>query len=235
MAAILITGAGRGIGRSLVDVFAERGDTVFALARKPWSQAAAGGSAVGNITPIQGDVSSDACKQAIVSVLEANQVRSLDVLINNAGIGGVGKSLAAVESEEMLELFQTNCLGALRCTQACLPYLLAAPRPLVVNISSRLGSLAWNASQGSVAAGHSYAYRVSKAALNMLGICMALELEPSGLRVVAINPGTARTDLGSPQAESSPREAAEALVKQITSSQLDPYHFSGPHGAMLPW
>ena len=134
----------------------------------------------------------------------------------------------------MLDLFQANCLGALRCTRACLPYLRTAPHPLVVNISSRLGSMSWNVTHPSVAKVHSYSYRVSKASMNMLTVCMALELESIGIRVVAVHPGTVRTRLGSPDAKLSPREAAAALVR-LFSSDLNGPQFLDPDRKSYAW
>jgi NAD(P)-dependent dehydrogenase (short-subunit alcohol dehydrogenase family) len=234
MATIFITGAGQGIGRALVDVFTERGDSVIALSRADPHFTDPKSQYHHSVMPIAGDVGDDACEAAIATALLTYKISSLDILINNAGIGGTGQSISDVEPSEMIRLFQTNCMGALRCTRACLPYLRAAKHPLVINISSRLGSMSWNEAHPSIAKKHSYSYRISKASLNMLTVCMALELESIGIRVVSVHPGTVLTRLGSPDAKLSPRAAAESLVGLLATDLRGP-QFLGPDGESYAW
>jgi NAD(P)-dependent dehydrogenase (short-subunit alcohol dehydrogenase family) len=227
MPGVLVTGASRGIGRALVELYLGRGWTTFALVRSA-------GSCPEGAVPIVADVRDDATREAVAGVLAA-RAEPLDLLVNNAGIGGRGMALESVEPSEMLDLFQTHCLGALRCTQAALPYLMRAGRPTVVNVTSRLGSIARSAAGDFDAERHSYAYRVAKASLNMLTVCMAAELRPAGVRVLAVHPGTVRTGLGPASAPFSADEAAANLAGLVeTAGDLGPA-FLGPDGLPVAW
>lgn len=138
MPTILITGAGRGYGLELTGVYRSRGWMVFPLVRK---EADAARLAVEGCFPIVADVSSDVTGKAIAATLKAH-TDSLDILINNAGNIVKNQGAEKTPPAELTFHFDVHCLGALRCVQACLPFLRAATRPAIVNITSRWGSIA---------------------------------------------------------------------------------------------
>ena len=164
----LITGASRGIGLELTRQVQFRGNTVIATCRDPKSNRELRDL---DIAVKKLDVLDGASVQALAESLNGTPI---DVLVNNAGIGGGRARLTELDYGKMNECFATNTLGPLRVTAALLPNLRAGERRLVANITSRMGSIADNTSGGS------YAYRTSKAALNMANRSMAHELGADG-------------------------------------------------------
>jgi NAD(P)-dependent dehydrogenase (short-subunit alcohol dehydrogenase family) len=107
---------------------------------------------------------------------------------------------------------------------------LRAARGKVVHITSLMGSMADNAS------GRAYAYRMSKAALNMASVNLALELKDEGVLSVVVNPGWVKTDMGGPEAPTSVEESAGQIV--ALSDRLerkDTGKFFHAKGDELPW
>jgi NAD(P)-dependent dehydrogenase (short-subunit alcohol dehydrogenase family) len=233
MPSVLVTGASRGFGRELVRTYRERGWTVFPLVRDV--RAAAGWSEVdgARCVPICGDVGRPSVETAIATTLAA-QTNALDVLINNAGQIRKLRWLPETTPEDVLDLFRVHCVGALRCTRAALPFLRAAPKPTVVNVTSRFGSVA-----GALAGGFRgiYSYSIAKCAQNMLTACLDQELRREGIRVFAVHPGRLRTSIGAADADTDPREAAGKLANWVESVDRDAE--CGLHdlmgGAVLPW
>ena len=190
----VITGCSSGIGLDLVRTVAARGDKVFALVRsKAGSRSGADEiSAVeGDVTIIEGiDVGKDDVGEALAASALAGV--TIDVLINNAGIFGdsMAQKLDAITTDLMREVFEVNTLGPLRVTKALMGQL-ASPGGKVVVISTGLGSIADNGSGGM------YAYRTSKAGVNMVARSLAADLkkDDKGISVAAIAPGFVATCL----------------------------------------
>lgn len=211
---VLITGASRGIGLALARELAAGGWTVLAGARHPSSahelQAVSREASPGTVTVLPLDVRDDASVQAAAAEA-AGRVRVLDVLVNNAGAlpeqGDEALEDLALECFE--EAFAVNVVGVARVTRLFLPLLGRARHPRVVNISSRMGSIAGKEDASL------YCYSASKAALNMLTRSMAAELRPRGISVVAVTPGWVRTEIGGPEAPLSVEESARSLAATI--------------------
>lgn len=224
----LITGANRGIGFGLARAFAARGDTVIACSRRPRARWPRG--VVWHRLDLTDDASITRLAGRLVEV-------EIDVLINNAGVSESiasrsrsGQPLGGIERRTLLTLFDTNAAGPLRLTQALLPNLARRSNPTIVNVSSDLASI------GANAMGRWYAYRASKAALNMLTSCLAVELGPRGFRCVAVNPGWARTRMGGRQAPMSVQRSVKALVELIDRiGPRDAGRFLNYDGRRLPW
>lgn len=212
MPAVLITGAARGFGRAVLEEYLERGWTAFPLVRDSRVAESLGGP---GCRPIVADVVSGDAEGLIAAALDACD-DPLDLLVNNAGVIRKARGLAAAEPEDLESHFRVHCVGALRCTLAALPWLRRAERPLVVNVTSRFGSIGRTA--GGTFRGI-YAYNVAKAAQNMLTACLDQELRGEGIRVVAVHPGRLRTTVGASDADTEPAAAARALAGWV--GQLD--------------
>ena len=211
MASVLITGASRGFGRELVEVYRRGGWTVFPLVRR--QDAAREWAGRENCHPICADVGLPTVETAIAAVL-GEHTSALDVLINNAGDVKKRRWLPETEPEDIEDLFRVHCVGAFRCTRAALPFLRNAARPAVVNITSRFGSIA------GVLAGDFrgiYSYAIAKSAQNMLTACLDQELRAEGIRVYAVHPGRLKTTAAAVDADTEPRIAAEKLIAWLES------------------
>jgi NAD(P)-dependent dehydrogenase (short-subunit alcohol dehydrogenase family) len=178
---VVVTGAGRGIGRAYALAFAAEGAAVVVVSRDTDeveatvdAVRAAGGTAVPGVA----DVTDDAEVGAVVERAVA-ELGGIDVLVNNAGIQlGRWNECLALDHDDWRHLLDVNVLGALVCTRACRPHLAARPGAAVLN-------------QSSIAAGQGRfgAYGVSKLALDGLTRALAHDLADDGIRVNAVAPG----------------------------------------------
>ena len=123
MPAVLVTGAGRGFGRALLEEYLGRGWTVLPLVRDPGTAGAL--AAIPRTHPIVADVGEAGVEQAVARALAAADL-ALDLLVNNAGQIRKLRGLAATTAEDLEALFRVHCVGALRCTRAALPWLQCA-------------------------------------------------------------------------------------------------------------
>ena len=201
------------------EIFLIRGWRVFPVVRKASVIPAYLAEHQKRCCPVVADVAKDEAVSAITTALSRG-TNSLDVLINNAGILGWTSRIDDVSPKELLALIDIHCVGALRCTKAAFPYLRAADNPIMVNITSRYGSVSRNASgdfrnnDGQVM----YSYRIAKAAQNMLTLCLSQELDAYGIRVCAVHPGRLKTACGPLDADTEPSEAAHKLFEWIENA-----------------
>ena len=228
-----MTGASRGIGLEYVRQWLERGERVFALARDP--EGSEGLTALARrfaatAVPVACDVADDRSVEAARREV-AGAVDGLDVLVNNAGILGGRKPFDELDMDEIHRHLEVNALGPLRVARAFLP-LLRAGRPVrrLVHMTSLMGSIEDNRS------GDAYAYRMSKAALNMASRSLAVDLADEGVVSVALHPGWVRTRMGGPGARLGVEEAVASLIATI--DRLGPPESGGffdRDGQPLPW
>jgi len=165
---------------------------------------------------------------------EALKDGPLDLLINNAGSGTPGGPLEAVDVATVLRVCDVNVGGVIRATRAALPNLRRSPAPLVLNISSRLGSIHDQADGRYRDLATSYAYRISKAAQNMTTTCLANELGPE-VRVWGVHPGSLATGMGRPGAVGDPCAAAGRLLELADSTETRSPRFLDLGHGELPW
>ena len=227
---VVVTGANRGLGLGLARAYAARGDDVWATAREPSDapelQALARGSGE-KVHVHELDVRRDEQARALAGAVGDLGV---DVLVNNAGVSGKwSTSLSTFDAEEALRCFDTNALGAIRVARALLPNLRAA-RGKIVNMTSLMGSIADNDS------GRGYAYRMSKAALNMATRNLAHEVKGFGGIAMALHPGWVKTEMGG---EGAPEEIADAVARIVATIDRTGLDGSGrfwhANGNELPW
>jgi NAD(P)-dependent dehydrogenase (short-subunit alcohol dehydrogenase family) len=226
---IVITGANRGIGLELTRRYIDRGDTVFATARKPEQAAelqALSAKATGRLRLIALDVTDGAACAALPSRVETPRV---ELLINNAGVSSGWGGLDELDFATALRDFDANALGPVRVVRALRGKLVAA-HGKVVNMTSLMGSIADNQS------GRGYGYRMSKVALNMATVNLALELAPEGVTCVCVHPGWVKTDMGGPGAPTPVGESAGQVIMLIDRLGNDSAgKFYHAEGRPLPW
>ncbi|XP_018534087.1 C-factor isoform X1 [Lates calcarifer] len=245
---VLITGSSRGIGLQLVRELAKssnRPPTIIATARNPTSSTDLQelSKTYPGVHIVTLDVES---QQSISSALEEVQSivgnNGLNCLINNAAIG-FSMDINAITPEAMMKTFQVNSVTPLFVTKAFLPLLQTAAaqstgmgihRAAVINISSILGSITCN--WGEAANLKSYAYRTSKAALNMVTRCLAADLGSDGILCMSLHPGWVKTDMGGPQAPLTVEESVSGMLS-VLSHLTDKDHggFKDYRGDNLPW
>jgi NAD(P)-dependent dehydrogenase (short-subunit alcohol dehydrogenase family) len=230
MTTTLVTGATRGLGYETARRLVQEGHTVFLGARdlERGAQAAAG---IGG-TALQLDVTDDASVRAAAASLR-DEVGHLDVLVNNAGIAGAQRPPAEATIDDLRLVLDTNVVGAASVLSAFTPLLEASESPVVLNVSSAVGSLTLNAQPD--ARWSLLAYPMSKAALNMLTIQYARAFPR--WRVNAATPGATATGFGpSKGTVGHPvEEGAKVLVRMATIGADGPTGtFVGADGT-LPW
>jgi len=177
---VIVTGGSSGIGRAAARSFAEHGAKVVITGRRAGPLREAMGDHP-NIAGFTADASVPA--DATRTINETlNTWGRVDILVNNAGAGAI-LPMADATAEKIASIFAVNVLGPSLLSAAALPYL-AATKGAIVNVSSTLGQ--------KPAAGLSH-YAASKAALDHLTRCWALELAPQGVRVNAVAAGPTET------------------------------------------
>ena len=219
---VVVTGASRGLGLELVRQLAAMGSDVIAACRQPDLFPLHSGT--GRIMPVPCDVTNEA---SVAGLADYVARRPLDLLINNAGIRGATDGLKTVAPEDFLSVMAVNVLGPLLMTRALLANLRQAGG-VVANISSRAGSMV----EGIDPDGD-YAYKCSKAALNMATVKLA---DDTGLTVLSLHPGWIKTDMGGEDAELSARDSASALLALITRAKpADSATFRAYDGSTIAW
>lgn len=232
MTTTLVTGANKGIGRETARRLVELGHTVYIGARSAERGAAAALQIGARFVPL--DVTDDASVTAAVEAIRARESH-LDVVVNNAGIPDNTVDVDDISGAAALRVLDTNVAGVVRVTQAALPLLRASDNPVVVNVSSGLGSF-WANTQPdrSESKAPLVVYAASKAAVTMLTLKYAQALP--GFKVNAACPGLTATDfaVGFPGAQ--PVQDAVGVVVRLATLGAD-----GPTGTVeentgpLPW
>ena len=178
---VLITGGGAGIGRAAALQFANQGARVMVTGRRaePLKALAAEHAAINFVIA---DVAKPGdAERTIRAVIE--RYGALDILVNNAGAGAI-LPLGQASAAQVTEIFAVNVVGPSVLATAALPHLKAS-RGAIVNLSSTFGHKA---------AGSLSHYAASKAAVEHMTRCWALELAPDGIRVNAIAAGPTETE-----------------------------------------
>ena len=224
----VVTGAGRGFGEALAREVSAAGWLVLAVMRQA-SQA----TALDGLPGVQ-VVIHDVRSEDVSAVVDAVPGRPVDVLINNAAQGAAHRPLGAVDAAGVLNAVDVNAAGPLRMVQALLPQLLAAADPVIVNVTSRLGSLSAQARGDFAGLSTSYAYRVSKAAQNMVTVSLAQDLQ-GRVRCWAVHPGKLATGMGQADADKLPRIAARELLELLESDERRSPRFVSLGATDLDW
>jgi len=229
----LITGANKGLGLETARQLLARGHTVY-LGSRDAERGRVAAERVG-ARAIQLDVTDDASVRAAVRAIEFDG--GLDVLINNAAVEERGDhnvviGPADVTADVVRKTFETNVFGTVRVLHAFLPLLARSTAPVVVNVSSGLGSLTLFApAPAEVYPG--VAYPASKAAVNMITVQYAKAF-PS-MRVNAVDPGFTMTDLNGNTGTQTVEQGAEVIVRMAQIGGDGPTGGFFNADGSLPW
>jgi NAD(P)-dependent dehydrogenase (short-subunit alcohol dehydrogenase family) len=214
---VLITGANRGLGFEFAKQYLADGWQVYAACRDPDSAselrrlADASGHKLRILNLDVTDLSS--VKGAAAEV----DGQAIDLLINNAGIGGPrGQTVGNIDYEAWAKVLDANTMGPMRVSEAFVDNVARSERKLIVTLTSGMGSIADNTSGGSVA------YRSSKAAVNMVMRSLAIDLAPRGITCVVVNPGWVQTDMGGPHDHnpSRKRDKSETVDRHFRANAI---------------
>lgn len=217
MPSALITGANRGLGFEFTRQYLADGWQVYAACRDPNSASELDRLADTSAHKLQIlalDVTDTASIKAAAAELDG---QAIDLLLNNAGVGGPrGQTIGNIDYEAWTKVLDVNTMGPLRVSEAFVHHVARSERKLIVTLTSGMGSLADNTSGGA------FAYRSSKAAVNMVMRSLAIDLAPRGITCVVVNPGWVQTDMGGPNATLTPAESVARLRRLIDN--LGPTH-----------
>ena len=185
---IIVTGGSRGIGRSIVELFAADGAQVVFFYRGNAAAATevleAGRAAGRKIVAEQVDVTDDAaCAAAVERTVE--RCGSVDVLVNNAGVIR-DNLLALLEVEDVRVVLETNVGGVFNVTRAVVPHMISRRAGKIVNVSSVAGEKGGRGQTN---------YAASKGAINALTRALAVELAPRRINVNCVAPGVIETEM----------------------------------------
>jgi NAD(P)-dependent dehydrogenase (short-subunit alcohol dehydrogenase family) len=231
MTTTLITGANKGLGRETARRLIAAGHTVYAGSRD--EQRGKEAAAQLGARPLLIDVTSDDSVQAAAELIRA-EAGHLDVLVNNAGIIGGRKEAGDTTAADLQAVYDTNVFGVVRVTHAFLPLLETADAPVVVNVSSGMGSLAVTTDPARFESTLiSLTYPSSKTALNMVTSQYA-KAYPS-MRINAVDPGYTATDLNGHRGTQTIEEGAEIIVRMATIGGDGPTGGFFDRAGPVPW
>lgn len=229
MRTVVVTGANRGIGLALAQVYVERGWQVVAACRSPAGASALAGREWRAPPKVeQLDMASPASIEAFAARLSG---RAIDMLVNNAGVYHRTARLEPFDRAAWEETLDVNLLGAMHVTALLLPHLRQGATRKIIAVSSALGSIA-------TSFGGSNSYRSAKAGLNMGMRNLAQELSPEGFTIAAISPGVVDTELARdvPVDKISATDSAEAMADLIEAlGPADTGCFLRHSGERLEW
>jgi NAD(P)-dependent dehydrogenase (short-subunit alcohol dehydrogenase family) len=230
---IVVTGAGRGIGLGIAKRLIADGHEVWGTARRPESATELAAAGAAGILAL--DIGDDDSIDAFASEL-AGRVDSIDTLINNAGMNsrdlGVDRRAQGplqTTKHVVLRQIEVNAIGPMLVTQRLRQLLGAGTIPVVLNVSSQLGSMVVGATMP-----FDVGYNSSKSVLNMI-TAMSATADPDVI-YLAIHPGWVQSDMGGPKAAISVDESATGIAAVLDGlTPADSGRFVKLDGSDHPW
>ncbi|MGH2643098.1 MAG: SDR family oxidoreductase [Chitinophagaceae bacterium] len=220
MKTVLITGANKGIGFETAKQLAQLDYFVYLGSRNKTKGLDAVStlkdSGISNVDTIGIDVTD------INSIKKAKQeletkIEILDVLINNAGIAGEQpQNISTGEIENLRKIFETNFFGAIQVTQQFIDLLKKSKEPVIVNVSSELGSLTVHNHTQNPNYRIYDAYSCSKTALNAFTVMLANEFRNTHFKINSVTPGYTATDFNQHKGIQTVEQGAKVIVKYAT-------------------
>ncbi|MFW6436074.1 MAG: SDR family NAD(P)-dependent oxidoreductase [Halococcoides sp.] len=207
----LVTGANRGIGREIAAGLVDLTTTVYGGVRDTSADVPEG------VTPVECDVTDESqIESAIADIVAVND--RLDIVVNNAGVGGTGDGVADLDVDALDHVLDVNLRGPTLVAKHALPHLLDSEGGRIVNVSSGVGILSDPIESAMPA------YRMSKAGINALTVELDQTYGADGLIANSVDPGWVATDLGG---EEAPREPAKGAETPVWLSRFKPGSPSG--------
>ncbi len=236
-AQILVTGANRGLGLEFTRQYAERGCKIIATARKPDQADDLNALAADNTNIVveQLDVTDH---ERIVALGEQYKETPIDLLLNNAGIGGgiQNQLFGRMNYDTFKQVMAVNVEGPMKMSEVFYKNVGASNLKKIVSVSSSQGSI------GSVTSPMLYWYRSSKSALNMAMVNMAFQLQRKKIIVGLVTPGATATDFIPEQFRKAikgiqtPAQATSDMMKNIDRfSMVNTGTFFDYTGEIVPW
>lgn len=233
MKKILVTGASRGIGLELCRQLLEENHQVIGTYREEKSAVPLFGLAeeAAQLDLVCLDVNStESINHAFQAIKQ--KFSSLDQVFNNAGILD-WSSLSEVTVEAFRNIYETNVIGVFQVSREARMLLQNGKDPLIVNLSSRLGSITL---RGNTQLGGAIAYQCSKTALNMLTKQTSIDYQEYGIRVISMSPGWVKTDMGGADAKYEVSESVRLLLSRVKELPTETSGvFLGEDGESIPW
>jgi NAD(P)-dependent dehydrogenase (short-subunit alcohol dehydrogenase family) len=231
---IFITGANRGIGLELTKQSLMQGNRVLATYRSNLE--------IKNLKALQQkftnqleifslDVENETSIRSCFNKVEKKKL-TIDLLFNNAGIMD-WSDFENISLSSLENIYKTNLIGPLLVTRNAVPLMNKNDSALIVNMSSRLGSIDL---RGETQLGGAIGYQCSKSALNMLTKQTSIDLKPLGIRVISLSPGWVKTEMGGTDAKYEVEESVSLLLQ--TLEHLERHKsgiFIGEDGKEIPW
>ena len=231
MTTVLITGGNRGLGRETARRLVEAGHEVWLAARDRERGEAAAQELGARFVEL--DVTDDDSVRAAAERVAADR-GSLDVLVNNAGISGDHKPVGEVTAADLQRVFDTNVLGIVRTTRAFLPLLERSENPVIVNVSSGMGSITVTSDPERLESTFvGLPYPASKSAANMLTSQYA-KAYPR-MRINAVDPGYTATDFNGHRGTKPVEQGAEIIVRMVSADSDAPTGAFVDENGPVPW
>ncbi|OUW84500.1 MAG: glucose dehydrogenase [Saprospirales bacterium TMED214] len=201
----VVTGASSGIGKCLTQRLADHGCHVIAVARRAdrihkW-QRSASAHEFGGVTPVVGDITDAEVRSTIRSTIETEHAGKLDLLVNNAGIGGIGR-FAEATPDRLRQIMEVNFFAPVELTRLLLPSLQRGSASVICNISSVLGHCA---------VPDKSEYCASKFAMHGWSDSLRAELAADGIQVTLVSPSTTKSEFFDSLIETSPNQQSRSL------------------------
>jgi NAD(P)-dependent dehydrogenase (short-subunit alcohol dehydrogenase family) len=215
---ILLTGASRGIGLGAARLLLAQGASLMGTGKEPARIEATAKelSKLGDFQGVAADLSKPREAAQILAKAVASRWGALDILVNNAAIGGAEGHWEKAPAEDLETVLQVNLLAPQHLIHALLPFLRKGSEPRILNVSSQSGQFA---NQDALRGDPSYC--LSKYALNGLTLHWAHALK-GAVAVNTMHPGWVRSDMGGPNAtddlETGGRRILQALEKPFSES-----------------
>lgn len=212
---VFITGASKGLGFSLTELYLNKGHKVIATYRKNLEKLEEIKNHP-NLILYPMDVSDEESVRNAYEHMK-DKINYIDILINNAAVylEDKSKTIENIDIEKAIVTMNINSIGPLRVLKYFYSFVERGNKKLIINVSSEAGSISncWRDRE--------YAYCMSKSALNMLSAILQNYSIPKGIKVLSVHPGWMRTDMGGPDADIDPKEAAEGIYN-LSMKDWDP-------------
>jgi NAD(P)-dependent dehydrogenase (short-subunit alcohol dehydrogenase family) len=245
MKSALVTGANKSIGFEIARQLAQKGIYIYLGSRNLENGITAVNTllaeGLSNVEAIQLNITNDeSVKNARTEI--GKKTKTLDILINNAGIfGGYPQGALNTIIDQFKTAYDTNVYGVVRVTQAFIDLLKKSSAPRIVNVSSSQGSLTLHSDPSYKYYDYKGAvYLSSKSAMNMYTVILAYELKDSNFKINAVCPGYTKTDFNGHRGPGSVEVAGKRIVKYALIDKDGPTgkFFSeenNPETGEVPW